>query len=168
MAAHRKYFTEEERLAAKKRARRRCYLRSVAYVPVSRPKKTKQATYARRAYWIKKAIAQGLPAESWKRLYERHRTALKNRRGYWRPDRLEKARKSAKDNWEKHRHDPEYKARQDEAIMRWRKKNPERTRSIARRWYINNRDKVLSRQRAAYERDKRDDRLRLMLAIGGQ
>jgi hypothetical protein len=168
MAAHRKYFTEEERLEARRRTSRRSYFRSRAYVPVSQPKRTKQAERGRRQYWTKKAIAQGLPAESWKLLYARHRNALKNRRGYWRPDRLEKARNSAKENWEKHRNDPEYKARKNESVMRWRNNHPERVKSIVLRWYRNNRDKVLDRQRAAYEREKREDRARLVLAIGGQ
>ena len=167
MGARRKYFTEEERLEARRRTARRSYFRSRAYVPVSQPKRTKQAERGRRQYWTKKALAQGLPAESWKLLYERHRCSLKNRRAYWQPDRRDKSMEASRKCWDKNKGDPEFRARKDESVRRWRKKHPERYRNNSLRWYRMNRDKISQKRKLEYEREKRDDRARLVLAIGG-
>lgn len=70
------------------------------------------------------------------------------------PEVRDRQRKRMKDYYEKHKNDPEYRARALECSKRYQKKNRERINAKNREWYAKNRERIKAYHRERYRAKK--------------
>ena len=96
----------------------------------------KKERYKKRKIWISKNRE--------KYLADKRKYNLKNKekiKSYWAKNK-KRLNALAQKRYHNHKNDPDYKKRRIKSVMLWKKKNPEKVKSLARLYYAKNRVKL--------------------------